>query len=301
MAVLLATLAAVVYGVADYCGGRASRSASSTAVTFWAEASGIVVLLIVLPILGDPVPGGADLWWGVATAAAASVGLVCFYRALSAGAMTVVAPVTAVVSAVIPVGVGLAQGERPGGVSLAGCAAAAVAIALVSGAGGHPAVRPSTGVLSLAVVAGVGFALVFIFLDATSPEAGMWPVAVARVASLPMIASAGAVLRSPLRLPRAIWALVFVGGLCDISANLLYLESTGHGLLAVVAVLTALYPVTTVTLAFVLDDERLSRAQTVGLVLAVTALVLVGLGEAGGHDDAQATPNAIRSASATIP
>lgn len=279
MAILLATIAALTYGIADYCGGRSSRTANSTAVVFWAEASGLIIVIVLLPVLHDPFPHAGDVGWGLATAASAAVGLVAFYRALAGGAMTIVAPVTAVVSAVIPVFVGLAQGERPGAASLAGCAVAAVAIALVSGAAAHPDVRPSRGTLVLALVAGLGFAMVFVSLDATDPVSGLWPIAIARVGSLPLIAGAGAVMGQSLRIPRSIWPLVVVGGLFDMTANVLYLLSTTHGLLAVVAVITAMYPVTTVCLAFALDRERISASQAMGLMLAVGALGLVAVGQ----------------------
>lgn len=277
MGVLLATLAALTYGVADYCGGRASRTATSVAVAFWAEAAGVLLAVILLLVLGDPFPAGRDVWLGLLTAASAAVGLVAFYAALAGRAMSVVAPLTAVISAVIPVFIGLLQGERPGPAALGGIAVAGVAIALVSGAGAAPASRPSATTLTLAVIAGIGFALVFISLDATQEVSGVWPLAIARVGSLPLIAGTGRVTRQSLRIPRPLWPLVAIGGLFDMTANVLYLFSTNHGLLAVVAVLTAMYPVTTVCLAYTLDHERLTRSQFIGLVLAVSALVLVAL------------------------
>ncbi len=280
MAVLLASLAALTYGIADYCGGRASRTVISTAVAFWAEAAGILLVIVLLPVFDEPFIGTADIWWSLGTALAAAAGLVAFYRALASGAMGVVAPITAVISAVIPVFVGLAQGERPGTTSMVGVALAVLAIALVTGAGSGAAVRPTMRTLLLAAIGGVGFAMVFVTLDATSENSGVWPLLVARIGALPLIALIARALQESLAVPRPMWPLIVVGGLFDMGANVLYLVATTHGMLAVVAVITAMYPATTVCLAVGLDRERLARAQLLGLVLAAGALVLVAVGKA---------------------
>ena len=109
-----------MYGVADYCGGRATREASAFAVTAFGQSVSLALLLVVLPVLGDPSPPLADWLWGAGAGIGGAIGLLAFYHALSKGSMTVVAPTTAVVSVSIPVAVGLALGERPGAVALIG-------------------------------------------------------------------------------------------------------------------------------------------------------------------------------------
>ena len=111
MAILLALAAAAVYGVSDYAGGRASRRASAIVVSLVAESSILVLLAVIVPLTSTSNPSGADLAWGAAAGAAGAVGIIALYHALANGAMTVVAPITGVVAAVVPVGVGLAIGS----------------------------------------------------------------------------------------------------------------------------------------------------------------------------------------------
>jgi drug/metabolite transporter (DMT)-like permease len=207
--------------------------------------------------------------------------LVLFYRALSAGAMTVVAPVTGVTSAAIPVVVGLLAGERPSGLQLGGVGCALLAIALVS-------ISPQSSrnphavtwrLLATALGAGAGFALFFILIalagDATGGSTGLWPIAGSQLSAL-IIGGLLMLLTRPAPWPRQAglrWTMV--AGPCDMTANALYLVATRHGDLSVVAPLAALYPVTTVILALIIDQERLRGGQVAGLAFAVAALVLV--------------------------
>jgi len=283
VAVVLALWSAVVYGVADYCGGHATRRLPSPVVTCASQIGGLAALLCLLPILGDPLPPARDWGWGAAGGVAGVFALVSFYRALAEGAMTVVAPTTAVVSASVPVVVGLAQGERPSGLALTGVALALVAVALVGGVGSRSSEpsRPTPPyVVGLAVLAGLGFGFVFVTLGRASDESGMWPLVSMRVVSIPLAFLLARRVRQRVERPlqRSTIVLTLVAGLLDMSANLLYLLATRHGLLTVVGVVAALYPASTVALAFVRDGERVGRIQVTGLLVAAGALVLVGMG-----------------------
>ena len=278
MAIFLAALCAATYGVADYCGGRASRSVASTIVALLGQATSLVLVVVGVALIGTPVASAHDLWWGAAGGAAGGLALIAFYRALSRGAMAVVAPTTAVVSAVLPVVVGLGLGERPSATALVGIVAACLAVALVSGAIGtrHQVTRFSTVVL--AVAAGIGFGFIFVAFARTADDSGMWPLVAARAASLPVIAMiVGATRPGRGALRTVIW-LVLASGILDMAANLFYLEASHRGLLSIVAVISSMYPVSTVFLAFGLDHERVSKTQAAGLACAVTALALVSLG-----------------------
>ena len=275
---MLAALCATTYGVADYCGGRASRSVASTVVALLGQATSLVLVVTGVALIGTPIASTHDLWWGAAGGAAGALALIAFYRALSRGAMTVVAPTTAVVSAVLPVIVGFALGERPSTTALVGIVAACLAVALVSGAIGtrHQDTRFSTVVL--AVGAGVGFGFIFIAFARTADDSGMWPLVAARAASLPILAIIVAATRPARGGLRSVIVLVLASGVLDMGANLFYLEASHRGLLSVVAVISSMYPVSTVFLAFGLDHERVSKTQAAGLACAVTALALVSLG-----------------------
>ena len=223
----------------------------------------------------------ASLGWGALAGGFGMVGLMLFYRALSAGAMTVVAPVTAVTSAAIPVVVGLVSGERPPAVRLVGVGCALVAITLVSLARPRPGQRVvvTPALVGWSVLSGVGFALFFVFTarasDAAAGQAGLWPVAASQLSALLI----GGVLLLALRpggWPRRRslhWTLL--AGPMDMTANTFYLLASRTGDLSIVAPLASLYPVTTVLLAMIVDHERVRSVQVVGLVLAVAALLLV--------------------------
>jgi drug/metabolite transporter (DMT)-like permease len=278
VAVVLALASAVVYGVADYCGGRATRYATTFAVTLVGQSASLVLLVGAVAVVGDPLPPASDLWWGAGGGAAGVIGILAFYQALASGSMSVVAPVTAVISAVLPVAVGLVDGERPGPIALVGVAIAIVAIALVSGAGDDGRIVVAPRVLALAAVAGVGFGVIFVFLARTSDAAGLWPLVSARVTSVSVILLVTPLVGGAFRLPRDVLPIALVSGLLDMAANVFYLYSTRHGLLTIVAVVGAMYPASTVVLAIGIDRERVRRSQAFGLALAALALALVALG-----------------------
>ena len=275
--IVLAFACAVVYGIADYSGGRASRSTSSMVITLVGQSSSLLVAFAAVAIAGQAPPGLADWAWGAGVGIAGAVALVAFYRAMAQGAMTVVAPITAVVSASLPVAFGLARGERPEPLALVGIAIAVAAVLLVSGAIGVTHVRTPGPVIGLAVLAGVGFALVFIGLEQTSESSGFWPLIAARLASVTGMVVL--VRRSKVTLPTArhTWILAVTSGVLDMSANVLYLLAVRRGLLSIVAAVSSLYPVSTVCLAFGLDRERVTRWQATGMGLAGVALVLVSV------------------------
>jgi drug/metabolite transporter (DMT)-like permease len=278
VAILLAALCAVTYGLADYAGGRASRSVASTIVTLLGQATSLVLVVLGLAIIGTPIASAHDLWWGAAGGAAGGLALIAFYRALSRGAMSVVAPTTAVISAILPVIVGLALGERPSGEAVVGIIVACLAVALVSGAIGTRHHETKFSTVMLAAAAGVGFGFIFVAFARTADDSGLWPLVSARAASLPVVAIVvGATRPSRGALRSVIW-LVVASGVLDMAANMFYLEASHRGLLSIVAVISSMYPVSTVCLAFGLDHERVSKTQAVGLAFAATALALVSLG-----------------------
>jgi drug/metabolite transporter (DMT)-like permease len=286
--VVLAGLSGLVWGVGDFAGGKATQRAEALHVVWLSKLISLPLLALYLVLLPSPLDVGS-LGWGVLAGAFGAVGVVVFYRALSAGAMTVVAPIASVTSAAIPIVVGLAAGERPGPLALVGVTCALVAIALVSLAPPRPGVvSVVTGrLVGLAVLSGVGFALFFVFLAranvAAGGDAGLWPIASAQLAALVLTAVMIIVARSrPGRTPpdrpwprgRTL-AWTAVAGPLDMSANALYLVAARYGDLSLVAPLAALYPVTTVLLALAVDGERLRPLQVLGLVLALGALLLV--------------------------
>ncbi len=278
MAVLLALASAVVYGASDFLGGLSSRRASVFGVVVLSQAVGLLALLVLLPWLGGPVQP-ADLAWGAAAGLAGAAGLVVFFRALASGVMSVVAPVTAVTAAAVPVLVGLASGDSVTAWAAAGIALALVAVVLVSADRGLSALRTARPASLLpALGAGTAFGVFFVLLDRISADAGLTPLVAARVVSAAFVAGLAVAGRQSLRVPRPALPLVAASGVGDMSANALFLLATQQGgALAITGVLASLYPVSTVVLAQLVLRERLVRAQVAGLAAAVAAVVLITL------------------------
>jgi drug/metabolite transporter (DMT)-like permease len=278
VAVLFALGSAVVYGTSDFLGGLASRKASVFGVVALSQVAGLIALFALLPWLGGPA-GPADLAWGAAGGLAGATGLVIFFRALSRGLMSVIAPVTAVTAAAVPVFVGLLEGNRIGFWSGVGIALALVAVVLVSAEGGLSALRAARmGSIPPALAAGAAFGVFFVFLDRIGDGTGLTPLVAARLASLGLVVVLALLGRRPLRVARASVPLAAASGIGDMSANALFLLATQqHSQLAIVGVLASLYPVSTVVLAQVVLRERLVPAQLAGLASALAAVVLITL------------------------
>ncbi len=308
MAVVLGLLVALTYGSGDFLGGVASVRSRASAVMVGSFALSGALLVLVTGgwwLLGGlPAAGGRDLALGTAAGLIGPVAVGLLYAGLAAGRMSVVAPITAVVAAVVPLAWGVAGGERPGALALGGALLALVAVALVSSApeqrdervdtagpaadvdpGEQPAApaRSTRWLVAAALGSGLGFGVVFVLLGATTDDAALWPLLAARsmAVAVSLVALAGWARwrHEPWRpnvIPqRASWWAVAGAGLLDITANAIYLAATRHGLLSIVAVLSSLYPAATLVLARVFLDERLHRQQLLGLGLAalgVTAM-----------------------------
>jgi drug/metabolite transporter (DMT)-like permease len=274
IALILAAATAAVWGTADFCGGKASQRAPALAVSLFSKLAGLPVLAVGVAVAGGA-PTAAGLAWGALAGLFGMAGVILLYRGLASGAMTIVAPVTAVTSALVPFGIGVAVDGAPRPVAMAGAVCAVAAIALVSAGpgGGRASMRPA--VIGIALAAGAGFGLFMALLSRAGDDAGLWPLASAQVAALAM----GALLlrragTSPWPSGTTLrWAAV--AGALDFSANMLYLFATRSGALSIVAPVSSLYPASTVLLALAFDRERVRPLQLAGLGLAATALVLV--------------------------
>jgi uncharacterized membrane protein len=277
VAVLLALSSALVYGTADFCGGLAARRAGALAVVALVQVAGLLALLAVIPLLGGA-PTAPDLLWGAAGGVASAIGLAVFYRALADGVMSVVAPVTAVCAAAVPVLIGVLLGERLGTATLVGIAVALVAIGLVAAEDGLPTVRAAREAgLGRALLAGVAFGLFFVLLDRPDEAAGLWPLVGARVTAGAVAVGLMLATGAARTMPRAVVPLVIAAGVLDMAANAMFLVAAREGMLAVTGVLASLYPVSTVLLAQLVLRERLGRSQVTGLLAAVAAVALIAL------------------------
>ncbi len=273
---------AVTYGAADFFGGLSSKRESVPVVVVVSQLCGLV-LLAVLVIVTDGELTLRTTMLGGAAGIVGGIGLTCLYTGLSSGRMSVVAPITAVGAALVPLAWGLIQGERPGSLAFVGALAAVIAIGLISRTSEPPPADPrleeDRPVLLLAVAAGFAFGTVFVLLAETGPDAGFWPLVAGRSTSVVMLTGVALVGGGGFRRPsRASMATIAPAGVLDMAANAVFLLATRRGLLALVAVLSSLYPASTVLLARLVLHERLTRTQIAGLVLAGGGVVLIATG-----------------------
>ncbi|HEX8781557.1 MAG TPA: DMT family transporter [Nocardioides sp.] len=276
MAVLLSLMAALSYGLADFCGGMASKRASAWGVALVASATGAVLVLAATLLLGGE-PTAADLWWGAAAGIGNGFGTAFLYRGLSSGRMGVVAPVSGVGAAVIPVAVGVLLGERPDPLVWVGILLALPAIWLVArGPSGSPAAAPG-GVVDGAL-AGLGFGFLFVALAQVGDDAGLLPLAVNQVVAGVVIVLIATALGQPWRPQRSALLGGAAAGALGAAATVCFLLATREGYLSIASVVTSLYPAFTVILAATLLREHVHRAQAVGLLLCAVAVTLVAAG-----------------------
>ena len=283
MSVLLALAAATGFGLSDFTAGVLSRRVSVFLVTLIGQSASLLLTWAVTPLAGGSITGVA-LAWGCVAGVASVGGGMFLYRGLARGRMSVVGPVSAVVTAAGSAVAGVALGDRPGVVAILGMIAACAAVGLVSATDAlGPALAPGEVRRSLvnAVAAGCGFILFFVALHQAGSGAGLWPVALAQSAGLILVvcsvlavAASGRVRITDLRrvFPHAILVGLLGGG-----ATLAYFFAVHLGLLSVTAVIASLYPAATVVPAMLLLHERLRAVQTAGLALAAVSLVLLSV------------------------
>ena len=300
LAVLLSLLSAAGYGSSDFAAGLATRRASVIRVTLLAEAVSVAVVGVALALIGGDLPGPQPAAWGSAAGVAGMAGAMALYLGFRHAAFSVAGPLSAVGAAGFSVLAGLLLGERPTAPALIGIALALPAIAGVSASarepsGGEPAGVPPpapgnpaiTGRrwvpagVSYGLVAGACFALLFIGLNQAGAGSGLWPVFCSQAAALLAIGGVAAFTRD-LRLPGAGGGrAAAVAGLTGGPGTIFYFVATQHGLLALTAVITSLYPAVTIMLARVMLGERLTAVRLAGLTLAAASVALIAVGGAG--------------------
>lgn len=275
MAIALSLLSALAYGISDFLGGIfAKRSSAWPVAVVGQTSSGAISLLAAAFVAGSPT--GVDLAYGALAGLGGGFGVAFLYRGLATARMGVVAPISAIGTALIPVVVGLSSGDQPSTIALLGVVFAFPAIALISRVvDDNPAHRG--GVVD-GILAGVGFGTLFTFLGQIGDDAGLYPLAISQVTSVVSIVVTATVLRQVwIPRERKTWNAVVMGPL-GATAQGAFLYATHHGLLSIVSVISSLYPASTVLLAAVLLREKIHRWQGIGLVFAAMAVALVAAG-----------------------
>lgn len=276
VAIFLALMSSAMWGTSDFCGGTLTRRRPAVTVAMVSELVGLIGIFIAAVAAGDLSASSSFVGWGLLGAVAGTVGIVAFYEALATGTMGVVAPIAAT-GVVLPVIVGLAQGDRPSAFQAAGIAVAIVGVVLASGPElrGDETRAGAARPLWLAGLAAIGFGVVFVALAHGAGHNTLMTLVVMRAAAIVLMLGIAAATKTSLRVGVRDAPLLFVVGAFDVGANVTFSYATRHGLLSVVSVLSSLYPAVTVVLARAVHAERLTGVQLVGVVAALGGVVLI--------------------------
>ena len=276
LAIALALAASVSWGVGDFFGGLTSRRIHVLTVLVVSQVAGLAAAATWVVASGDSFPGWTATLLGAAAGASGCLGIGALYRGMAVGAMGIVAPISAV-AAVIPFVVGVASGERPGPLQIAGIVLALAGVAVASREPAHTGGGRAAGI-GLALLAALGFGLYFVFADRAADDSVPYAVATARGVSLLLAFVVALAVGASLRPGRGFLPVLVVVGLCDVGANMLFSLATTRGYLSIVAVLAALYPVVTVALAAIILHERVAPAQRAGVAGALTGAAMITAG-----------------------
>ena len=277
LSIVYGILSGLIWGAGDFAGGLAAKKNSEFTVVVLAHLIGGLILIPIALIFNEPIPGLRDWLFGMAGGIFGAIALLAFYRAMADGPMGVVAPVTAVITSVIPVAVSLTLYGLPDSLTLIGILIAIPAVWLVSASGQQNSAFQLRS-LWLPLVAGIGFSLFFVLIDQVSDGAIFWPLVGARAASVVVMGAIG-LAQGKLHRPDSLngVGIIVLAGLFDTAGNALFALSTQTGRLDIASVLSSLYPVSTLILARLLLSERFSRLQLVGILLALAAVVLIAI------------------------
>jgi drug/metabolite transporter (DMT)-like permease len=285
--IIFGLLSAFSYGYADFVGALAAKKVSALTVTTISFCFGLLIASALSFFVGanfSPAAISAGIFAGIASGIAIS----CLYAALALGPISIVSPLTAVISAVIPVIFDLATGAELGPFALIAICLVLVAVVLVAFVPGQDFRLPSLRALFYSLGAGVGFAGIFVFLDGAPSDSGLSTLIVMRVVGITLMLAGltyaffkyrpKQFLETSIFSRSLIW-LVLLAGSGDVLGNVFFLVATRAGELAIAAVLTSLYPVGTILLARIVLKERIAKSQSLGIVLAIGACVLIAIGK----------------------
>ena len=280
LAVVIGLSSALVFGAADFLGGLASKRIAAIRVTALVSATGFAVLLVLLPFVGGAFSVEA-VGLGALSGLTGSIAIVLLYASLAIGPMSILSPLTALVSAIVPLTAGLIRGERLGPIGYVAIGIALVAIVLVGFIPERGAVRPSLRGILMAIGSGAMIGAFLIIMDLTPSNSGIVPLVVNRGVATAIMFTVVAVLAIARRPSTGGWApglrLALTCGVVDALANVGLLVGLRIGELSVVSVLTALYPAGTIILAAIVLKERIAIVQYVGLALAIAAAAMLAL------------------------
>ena len=277
LSILYGIASAISWGAGDFAGGLASRKMSAYRAVFWADLLGLLIILPIAALYREPFPSVEIIANSAIGGGLGSVGLLVLYYSLTVGKMSIAAPVSALFAALLPVVVGLFTQGLPTLPQFAGFGFALAAVWLTSQ--GHSDEKFQVKHLMdlrLPILAGIGFGCYFIFVHYASHDTGsvVWTMVASRVAGTLLLLIVVLARRESFRVQPAAWLVVFFNGTLDLAGNFFYILASQAGRLDVSAMLSSLFPGSTIILAWIVLKERITSAQAIGIVLALIAIVL---------------------------
>lgn len=274
LSVLVGLVSAASWGAGDFLGGVASRRTSLYSVVITSQLVGLAMLFLVAVLIGQPMPPVEHLLGGALAGLLGVGGLLALYTALASGKMGVAAPISAVVAALVPVVLGLFTLDLPDTNKLIGFVIALFSVWFVSRTGSDPIRRSD---LVLPVIAGLGFGSFYVVMSRVNGISVLYPLVAARLASLGLLIVFATLTRKPRIVPRPVLGITVLCGALDAGGNAFFVLAAALGRLDVAAVLSSLYPAVTVLLAWMLLRERVTRVQSLGVVAALVAVMLISM------------------------
>jgi drug/metabolite transporter (DMT)-like permease len=278
LSIFFGLCSALGWGAGDFTGGIAARKTDAYRTVVYGEAIGIFILLTAIAVIGEPIPSRRAWYFAVGAGVLGTVGLLLLYHSMTLGLMSIAAPVSALLAAVLPVVVGIFREDLPKWTTLIGFGFALFAVWKISeGEGGVKDILSHLSDLKLPLLAGVGFGLYFVLMhEATNTGATIWPMVFSRFGGMSLIALYMLITRSKWKVEdKSAWPIILLNGVLDLSGNLFFILASQSGRLDVASVLSSLFPGATVVLASIFLKERLTRNQWVGVFSALTAIVLI--------------------------
>ena len=277
LSILFGFLSAMSWGAGDFAGGLASRKLGAYRAVLYADFFGLVLIGIALGVYREAIPPMTVFLYSMIGGALGSVGLLLLYYSLAKGQMSIAAPVSALSAALLPVIVGAITEGLPEWTQLLGFGLALLAIWLVSSGNGFQLEHLTD--LRLPILAGIGFGSYFIFIHYATQETDtvLWTMVASRLAGTVLLLLVVMFRRESLTVPRSAWTVVFFNATLDVGGNFFYILASQLGRLDVAAVLSSLYPGSTVLLAWILLKEHISLQQWIGIAAALLAIILFTL------------------------
>ena len=275
LSILFGLTSAAIWGAGDFTGGLASRKTGAYRAVVYGEMVGLIIILVVALIVWQPIPNLGIWALSMLAGAFGTLGILLLYYSMTKGLMSIAAPISALLAALLPVVIGIFTESLPTWLTFIGFAFALAAIWLISQSQeGVKDLLSHISDLRLPLLAGVGFGCYFVLIHAATHTATLWPMVAARLGGMLILAFYMIIRRESWKVERGTWSLIILNGLLDIGGNLFFVLAGQVGRLDISAVLSSLYPGSTVILAWIFLKERLSRTQWIGIMAALIAIVL---------------------------